>query len=346
MRPLLHRVWISLLAGVFCFAMHAQPPKIQWVKSTPIPETTGGYAAGVFDGKLVIAGGTYWEGSKGDWIKKVFTASVLEFDPATEKWRKLPDMPVPLAYAASVMVGDKLFVLGGFTGEEINSNIYTLSKGRDGYLWKRFGTMPANRLFAGITSVGHSIYLLGGTERFEPYDQAGTCCTSKTAVTTLLTLDTAAPDPKWRALTPFPGATRWLFALDGDGENLWMFGGAYQEKVSDPVTRFPEVWRYRIDQDQWLRTGPIPAAALEASPLVPVAVGKFIFLVSYKKTIWSFDTASREWSETSPLPEEAFVDKYFLIDGKIVGATGENRLGTNRRRSEWTFIGKVVPNGQ
>ena len=325
--------------------MSAETPKLSWNKSTALPEPRSGYASGVIDGQLIIAGGTYWEGTKDNWTQKVFTPVVHAFDPASKRWQKLPDAPTPFGYSASVAISNRLFVLGGFTGQEINSNIYALEKISGKYVWKRFAPMPANRLFAGIVGVGSSIFLLGGTEQFEPYDKIGTCCTSRTAVRTLMVLNTATPGARWRSLAPFPGSPRWLFALETDGESLWMFGGAYQEKVSDPITRIPEVWRYRIAKDQWELIGTVPTPAMEGSPLVPIRWRNSILLVSYKKTVWCFDCSSHSWTETNSLPEEAFVDKFCLVDGRIIGAGGENRLDAPRRRSDWTFIGHIAANG-
>jgi len=332
---------LYLFTLTLSFNMYAETPIVHWNKSTATPEPRNGYASGVLDRQLIIAGGTYWEGSKGNWTKKLYTSAVHAFDPATEKWTKLPDAPAAFGYAASVVVNNRLFVLGGFTGEEINTNIYTLEKISGNYVWKTFGPMPANRLFSGIVAIGSTIYLLGGTEKFEPYDPTGTCCTSRTAVKTLLALDTSAKDPHWRSLKPFPGSQRWLFALETDGENLWMFGGAYQENASDPITRIPEIWRYSVPKDSWEQIGTVPAAAIEGSPLVPFRVGNSILLVSYKKTVWAFDCKTHKWSESTPLPEEAFVDRFCWVNGVIVGASGENKLDAPRRRSDWTFVGHL-----
>jgi N-acetylneuraminic acid mutarotase len=335
--------WLSLAASLLFTNMNAETRHLHWAKSASLPEPRSGYAAGVINGQLIIAGGTYWEGTKGHWTRKVFTDAVHAFDPVKEHWQKLPDAPTPFGYSASVVISNQLYVLGGYTGQQVNTNIYVLESISGRYVWKCLGPMPGNRLFAGTVAIGSSIYLLGGTERFEPYDKSGTCCTSRSAVGTLMVIDAAAPEPHWRSLAPFPGSQRWLFALETDTESLWMFGGAYQEKASDPITRIPEIWRYRLAKDQWERLGTVPAAAIEGSPLVPIRLGDSILLISYKKTIWAFDCASQRWSETTPLPEEAFVDKFCWVNGMVVGAGGENNLDGPRRRSDWTFIGRLDP---
>src|SRR6266567_7679511 len=115
---------------------------LHWSLSTPMPEPRSDYAAGVVGGKLVIAGGTYWTGSKGNWIKKHFSASTHAFDPESQTWGKLPDLPVPLGCAGAAVVGDRLFVVGGFTGSEINRKIFVLERRQGNYAWSEFGEVP------------------------------------------------------------------------------------------------------------------------------------------------------------------------------------------------------------
>jgi len=53
---------------------------IAWRESTLTPEPRAGYSSGVIGGKLLLFGGTYWEGTKGNWTKKIFSAAVHAFD--------------------------------------------------------------------------------------------------------------------------------------------------------------------------------------------------------------------------------------------------------------------------
>ena len=96
---------------------------LRWQHSTPLPEARAGYAAGVLHGKLVIAGGTYWEGEKGNWTQKIFSARTHIFDPIGQSWKRLPDAPSPFGYAASTVVDNKLYVLGGYTGKDVNRRL-------------------------------------------------------------------------------------------------------------------------------------------------------------------------------------------------------------------------------
>jgi N-acetylneuraminic acid mutarotase len=317
-------------------------PSIEWKKTTPFPEERAGCAVGAIHDRLILAGGTYWEGTKGHWTKKVFSASTHAFNPIGETWEKLPDLPVPLGYAASTVIDDKLFVLGGYTGTEVNRRIFTLEKRSSGYSWSTFGELPQGRLFARAVSVDKSIYLLGGTTEFEPLDTNGACCTSKSAVNTLLVLNTADPAKVWKQLRPFPGGKRFLFAVDTDGESVWMFGGIHQEKKTDPTTKFREVLQYNLVETNWKVMAPLPEDTLSTDPLTSLIISNKIILVSFARRVWQLDLGTLEYSELNPFPEEVFVDKFVWLGNRIIGAGGENKIEGPRRRSDWTFIGKYV----
>ena len=218
-----------------------------------------------------------------------------------------------------------------------------MSRKGDGYLWEVFGELPETRLFGWAGSSGASLFLLGGVERFEPTDEAGTCCTSKTATNRLSVLDTASPEKGWRELSPYPGKKRWLFSAEGDGENLWMFGGIDSQQAGAPPIRFSQALHYDLKQDLWEELPSLPPETLEATPLVALHIPGRILFMSFAKTVWQLDLQTLEYSRLTPMPEEAFVDRFAWLDGRIIGAGGENKIESPRRRSEWTFIGEFRP---
>ncbi len=341
--------WLGfLLCGLGCLLLIAGCPSqpvihtgpLQWTKSTPLPEPREGYAAGVLDGKLIIAGGTYWLGEKGNWTKKLFSASTHAFDPATQKWQQLPDMPFTLGYSASTVVNNRLYVIGGYTGTEESPKVLILAKQGNEYIWKEAGKLPDTRLFAKAASIGSSIYLLGGVRQFEPTDDTGTCCTSKTATNQLMVFDTTKPDANWRQLAPYPAAAKWLFAAVADEKNIWMFGGIYSENPGDPMTRFRDVLRYNIGEGTWTTLPPLPPQVLETAPLSPLLLDDKILLMSYAKTAWQLDPQTMAYSKQSALPEEVIVDRFVWIDDLIIGAGGESKIENPHRRSPWTFVGR------
>lgn len=336
-------VFLLTLAGTFIMAGQSRSSwSLEWTQSAPFPEPRSGYAAGVLDGKLVIAGGTYWEGTKGHWTKKLYSASTHAFDPVSQRWEKLPDLPVPLGYAASAVVGNRLFVIGGYTGSAVNQRIFTLQKIGSRYAWRIFGNMRNDRVFASAVSVGRAIYLVGGTTSFEAFDAAGTCCASNTATNTLLVFDTDRPARGWQQRSPYPGRARWLPAVTSDGKSIWVFGGIFQAESKGAVTKFDEVLKYDLSQGQWNVMPPLPKGVADLQPLTSLAIKDHILLFSGQRKVWQLDLRTQQYSETTPMPEAAAVGQFFWLHQQIIGAGGESHIEGPRRRSPWTFIARLV----
>ena len=158
MKPLSAVGLLALLSSA-----QAATGDLHWSLSTPMPEPRSDYVAGVVGGKLIVAGGTFWTGTKGHWIRKQFAVSTHAFDLATQKWEKLSDLPVPLACAAGAVVDGRLFVLGGFTGTAVNRKIYVLEAKNSTYAWRVYGDFPFDRVYPRAAAFGSVLYVVGGT---------------------------------------------------------------------------------------------------------------------------------------------------------------------------------------
>lgn len=330
---------LLLLPLVGC-ASDAVTPTLVWRHATPAPEPRSGYAAGVIGGRLILIGGSYWEGKKDQWERKRFCATVDAFDPRTGRWEKLPDAPKSFCYAAYTQVGEEIYVLGGLQDGVASREIWALGPTQDGLRWRQCGELPGTRLFASAMAVGSKIYLFGGVERFEPLDDTGSCCTTSSATNALALWDTAKPDAGWTNLPPLPGHARWLQQAVIDGSALYVFGGIFQARVSDPSTSFNQVWRYDLDAREWQLLADLPEDLQGAAVLV---AARRILLIGATKHAASFEPRQRTFTPLAPLPESATVDRFVWLAPFLVGASGENELQGPRRRSEWTFVGRFEP---
>lgn len=79
-----------------------------WEERAAMPTARGGIAGGVLDGKIIVVGG---EGNDDD-PDGVF-AEVELYDPATDQWSALPDMPEPRHGMGAAAAGGLLYVPGG-----------------------------------------------------------------------------------------------------------------------------------------------------------------------------------------------------------------------------------------
>ena len=79
-----------------------------WEVITQLPTKRSGIAAAVVDDKIYIIGGTLenFEGPDG-------ISTIEEYDPQTNTWRQVADMPTPRYYPKAAVVNDTIYVFGG-----------------------------------------------------------------------------------------------------------------------------------------------------------------------------------------------------------------------------------------
>ncbi len=327
-----------LLGSESLIADPPSAPSIAWRHSTPMPEPRDGYAAGVIDGHLLLIGGAYWEGTPKNWTQKIFCATTHAFDPAKESWKKLPDAPVTLGYPASASLPNDILVCGGLQNGKPSGDIYAIRKVSGEFIWRLYSQLPEPRIFASAVTIGQTLFVLGGTREFEPFDSKGTCCTTQTARNTVWSLDTAEAAPKWKERAGYPGPLRWLHTAATDGTSLYLFGGIYQESTNAPVQKIKEVLRYDVAMDRWSRVAELPETMQTATAC---SVKGKVFLVSAATDVLMFDPKTAGFSSLNPLIQKASIPYIAWIDPFLVGAGGENEIEGPRRRSDWTFIGRL-----
>lgn len=83
------------------------------------------------------------------------------YSPATNRWRRLPDLPVTIDHAMAAGVAGRLYLVGGYgPGSVALSTAFAFNHGR----WTPLPAMPAPRAAAGAAIVGGKLYVVGGVE--------------------------------------------------------------------------------------------------------------------------------------------------------------------------------------
>src|SRR4029450_7020512 len=80
----------------------------RWASLMPLTAARPGGGAGALQGQVWVIGGF------GDNADPVGIAE--SYDPKTNEWQLRPSLPIPVHHAAAAVVGDRLFVIGGYTG--------------------------------------------------------------------------------------------------------------------------------------------------------------------------------------------------------------------------------------
>jgi N-acetylneuraminate epimerase len=131
---------------------------VTWRDLPPLPRALGGAFAGVSQGRLLVAGGSYWEGAP--WIpgsRKVFTDSVYALDPGARHWRPFAKLPTPSGYGASFTREDGFWLVGGQDSDGAQNGIVHI-----GTMVKAAGKLPAPLMMMASVTAGGQSCLLGG----------------------------------------------------------------------------------------------------------------------------------------------------------------------------------------
>ncbi|MFN7291526.1 MAG: Kelch repeat-containing protein [Pirellula sp.] len=135
-------------------------------ESLPFPEPAQGVAL-IADNKLVYRmGGMQARNEKGADADLYSLDSVASFDPATKTWADLPKMPTPRSSHRAAVVGNKLYVFGGWsivggeTGDWMKEGL-VLDLANQDQGWRKF-PQPAERRALDVVAARGKIWMIGG----------------------------------------------------------------------------------------------------------------------------------------------------------------------------------------
>jgi len=259
----------------------------QWEQLPPLPEPNGGFMCGHHDGKIVIAGGTNWEGGKKNWLSGVYA-----FDVKEQRWMKLNNMPSPIAYGLGFSHSRDLLLLGGSDGKQTLKVIGHAIAGRlspepqlpDTTVLCAGGLMPTGLIFVGGTNDAANLaglskqsFFLGkeGMERLPDYTgkpfavAASAVAGDELLVFGGMNYDEATKAPAnsteanafspeknaWRRLRPLEVANRGLTAVVLKEGNIYLAGGYTEDFTADAVI-------YDVKSDSYHNARPLPYAAM------------------------------------------------------------------------------------
>jgi hypothetical protein len=108
-----------------------------WLAGTPLPEARTEVAAAPLRGEIVVVGGFLASGAN--------SRRADAYSPATDSWRRLPDLPVSVDHAAAASSRGHMIVVGGYGSDRRPLRAAYLFDGRD---WRRLPAPPEPRAAA------------------------------------------------------------------------------------------------------------------------------------------------------------------------------------------------------
>jgi N-acetylneuraminic acid mutarotase len=251
-----------------------------WHTAAPMPERRSYFAAARLGDSIYVSGGMV--GASGKYVFRL-----ERFDPAGDRWARLPDQPSAARAAAGAAYRGRLYVIGGQTPRGVARRVDAYDP--QAHRWSSSAPLPAPRYNAAAAALNGKLYVAGGVRSIDP-------------VRTAFVFDGA----RWRAIASLPQAlhTQALVAWRGE---LWSIGGF--DAAGDAVR---STWIYSPRTNRW-RRGPRLAAPLAMVGATATRTG--IFAVS--ETTFEQYTPGRGWRRGPSLAVPRHALGLFALAGRL-----------------------------
>ena len=137
-----------------------------WVKKRNMPTLRESFTTAVVNGKIYVIGGRVQDKRLDEGVA---TGLVEVYDPLTNRWEKRADMPTERGETSAVVVGGKIYVLGGYTwrkvpglAERFVTRIEEYNPKTD--KWRKLPDMPMFKGWFATVAVDNEIYTVGGID--------------------------------------------------------------------------------------------------------------------------------------------------------------------------------------
>lgn len=313
------RTWASSVSALAVGSLMAAEDGV-WRERAALPHPVAGYMAGVIDGRLVIAGGSYWEDGEKRW-----TTRVQRFDPVANRWEEGQPMPEPRSDAACAVVEGDLYVFGGGANGVARSDALVYS----GNSWRPVPSarLPEPRLYAVAVSLHDDIYVLGGLVKAGDYAH----------MSNAFWRWTPDADRGWEELPPLPGPGRISHAMTVIQQRIYVLGGATAGGGS--VANLSDAYVFDPATRRWSE---LPALPIARRAWSAVTVGERALLVGGYTDDFVADVHAYVPGQglvpAAALPHRIADAKFLPLGDRIIGAGGE---AGPRLRGEWTLEAPV-----
>jgi len=244
--------WLLLLSGCLLTlvgvlpAMYASPTVqatslFTWNSAAPSPIARFESQRVVVNGKLYVFGGY----ANSD-LQATRRSDV--YDPATDSWTQLADMPEPITHAGQAVNGNTIYFAGGNFGDGYGpstDHVWKYDIVRNS--WSPGSALPAPRFSGALVRVGHTLHFIGGATR---------------DVISRVTVDRgehfvfSLGGTGWTQAAPLPNPRNHFGSAMLQGK-VYVIGG--QHKDAEGTSNQEQVDVYDPSTDTWTRAADLPA---------------------------------------------------------------------------------------
>ncbi len=292
----------------------------EWERLADLPEPNAGFVCGRDGERVIVIGGTHWEGGQKNWL-----CSVSEWSATSGQWSKAPELKSPLAYAVPLQWDDpetgesRLSFIGGTDGKSPVKAIGQWQ--RNGAVFQPLPELPDNVVLSAGAQWGSDILLVGGTN--DPANLAGL---SKS----VYHLHPSKGSWETKLLPDFPGKATGIPAAALVGDSLYLFTGACWDASSSTVINTTAAHAFSFTSQSWRSLKPFPLAIRGLSAVL--LDGRHIYLAGgyesssegFVATAFLYDVETDQYRSAVPLPYAAMVG-LVRLGGFVYCVGGEDK---------------------
>jgi hypothetical protein len=299
---------------------------ITWTTAEPAPIARNESLVATIDGKLYVFAGFDTNTEP--------MSRVDVYDPATDTWTRLSDMPTRLTHAGTATVGRSVYFAGGYIGANPTggsqifgvTDVWRYDVDTDTYT--AMPDLPSRRGSGGLVALGNELHFFGGnnSDREDVGDHYVLNLDGGTQWTT------AAPLPNGRSHMGYAALGGKIYAISGQIGNDEDLITQNDVHVWDPAN--PGVWT---------EIPSIPQAVSHISSSTFVVGDRILVLGGETahqaaiRTNWAYDPAINAWTELTGLPSARRSGVGGVIDGVLYYSGGS--------KTTTTYVGTPVIEG-
>ena len=299
------------------------PKSISWASAAAPPISYTESERAVVNGKMYVFGG----------FNASFRAQKesYAYDPATAKWTRLADLPTRLTQAGVATDGTKIYLAGGYTGNETSTGasapgqtfgtpvVWVYDTATNAY--SKTVPLPTPRAVGGLVRIGRKLHYFGGADLSRKNDAADHWV-----------LDLDRPT-QWVRAASMPVATNHFASLEHGGK-IYVFGG--QKGYDGALTPLATVQIYDPATDRWSLGRDMPEPRSHAEHSTFEYAGRAYVIGGHREhnaarsTVYRYDFAADRWDALNDLPDRRISPTAAVVGGKVLVTGGyDGRVRTN-----------------
>lgn len=273
------------------------------------------------NGKLYVMGGFNGEVAPGEYdaIRRVDV-----YDPATNSWRRLRDMPfVSITHAGRAVDGQYIWFVGNYRGDHPGPGdraVYRYDTSND--TWTTMPSLPVDRGAGASAIIGRNLHFVGGLGADRGGDKTDHF---------VLNLDNISAG--WVRKASLPAGRNHLSAAAVGGKFYAIGGQTDEEENQSPKST---VYSYDPASDRWTQVASLPSARSHTTQATFAHNGRIIVIGGQngfgvtQTSVFAYDPSANRWSQIGTLPFGRSTMVAGIINGKIYASTGNGPSETSQ----------------